>query len=254
MPSSRRLKVTGLVAFLTVCIIFYVTNGARSTHDSAFYTRTVASIKDRQDNEARKNVLAEERERLERLKQVEREHNVAVAVSAAAPKETKALNVGPNQKPIIPESTSKSGAGGKSVAGRKMMNDGKVVHGAPTEDDEDGVAKVGNIGPQSTHAVVGDKEESEEDHKVQHALNEILKKGPIIIFSKTFCPFSKKAKVSSIRLRFCRSTSANHYVTAHSSRPLRHYAAAVRRGTRPARVGTRPAVNARTHDWPSNRT
>lgn len=195
MPSSRRLKVTGLVALLTVCIIFYITNGARSTHDSAFYTRTVSAIKDRQDNEARRNALAEERERLARVERLHREHDVAV--SAAAAEETRSVNIGPNQKPIIPQAGIKSSVGGKSVAGRKMMSDGKVVHGSPAEDADDGVAKVGNIGPQSSHAIVGDKDEPEEDHKVQDALNEVLKKGPIIIFSKSYCPFSKKAKVSS---------------------------------------------------------
>ena len=194
MPSSRRLKVTGLVAILTVCIIFYVTNGARSTHDSAFYTRTVEAIKDRQANEARKNLLAEEAERLNRVERLRKEHDVAV--SAAPVVETKSVNIGPNQKPIVPDTDRKSQPGVKPVAGRKTMGDGKVVHGSPAEDDDDGVAKVGNIGPQSSHAVVGEKDESEEDHKVQDALNEILKKGPIIVFSKTFCPFSKKAKVS----------------------------------------------------------
>ena len=199
MPSSRRLKVTGLVAILTVCIIFYVTNGARSTHSSEFYTRTVAAIKDRQASEARKNLLREEEaERLEREQRMERlkkEH--AAAISVAPAEATKSVNIGPAQKPIAPHSHQQQGAGGKPVAGRKMMGDGKVVHGTTFKDDDDGVARVGNVGPQSSRAVVGEKDDSEEDHKVQDALNEILKKGPIIIFSKSYCPYSRKAKVST---------------------------------------------------------
>lgn len=193
MPSSRRMRVTGLVALLTVCIIFYITNGARSTHNSAFYTRTVTAIQDREANEARKQAIATEIERLERVERLQAEHNAAI--SHTQPKETRAAQpLGPQQKPIVPDTASGSGASGKSVAGRKMMSDGKVVHYASPKDSDDGVAKVGNIGPQSSHAVVGEKEESEEDHKVQDALNDILKKGPIIIFSKSYCPFSKKAK------------------------------------------------------------
>ncbi|KAL2199605.1 thioredoxin-like protein [Corynascus similis CBS 632.67] len=37
-------------------------------------------------------------------------------------------------------------------------------------------------------------EESEEDHEVEGVLNTILKKSPVIIFSKSYCPFSKMAK------------------------------------------------------------
>ena len=193
MPSSRRMRVTGLVALLTVCIIFYITNGARSTHNSPFYTRTVAAIQDREAAEARKHAFSEEKERSERQQRIQREHEAAL--SGAVPQATRPGPAGPQQKPIAPETASKSGSGGKSVAGRKMMSDGKVVHGALPKDSDDGVARVGNIGPQSSHAVV---EKESEEHKVQDTLNEILKKGPIIIFSKSYCPFSKKAKVSIV--------------------------------------------------------
>ncbi|KAG7292181.1 hypothetical protein NEMBOFW57_002216 [Staphylotrichum longicolle] len=37
-------------------------------------------------------------------------------------------------------------------------------------------------------------EETEEDREVKAELNAILKKSPIIIFSKSYCPYSKKAK------------------------------------------------------------
>ncbi|KAH6627907.1 thioredoxin-like protein [Chaetomium tenue] len=37
-------------------------------------------------------------------------------------------------------------------------------------------------------------EESEEDHEVEGVLNTILKQSPIIIFSKSYCPYSKMAK------------------------------------------------------------
>ncbi|EAQ89239.1 hypothetical protein CHGG_05858 [Chaetomium globosum CBS 148.51] len=37
-------------------------------------------------------------------------------------------------------------------------------------------------------------EESEEDHEVEGVLNTILKQSPLIIFSKSYCPYSKMAK------------------------------------------------------------
>ncbi|KAK3716417.1 hypothetical protein LTR37_006567 [Vermiconidia calcicola] len=188
MPSSRRLKATTLLALLTICIIVYITHGASSTHSSPFYTRTVEAIRERQSAESRADMLAEEKQRLERVERLEREHNVAMGVAREAEE---------GQKPILPAPApqQESDAGkleGKSVAGRKIMPDGKIVHDkSGKESDDDGVAKVGNVGPQSSHAVVGERDE---EYKVQDALNEILRKGPIIIFSKSYCPFSKKAK------------------------------------------------------------
>ena len=67
MPSSRRMKITGLIALLTVLIIFYVSNGAKNTYISPFYTRTVEAIKNRQDAEARQDIIAEEKARLARV-------------------------------------------------------------------------------------------------------------------------------------------------------------------------------------------
>ncbi|KAK3311239.1 thioredoxin-like protein [Chaetomium strumarium] len=40
----------------------------------------------------------------------------------------------------------------------------------------------------------GTEEETTEDHEVEAELNSILKKSPVIIFSKSYCPYSKRAK------------------------------------------------------------
>lgn len=75
------------------------------------------------------------------------------------------------------------------------MGDGAQYPNTGLKEKLDGVAKVGNIGSQSTHAAVGESEEvKREQEMVETAFDEILKKGPIIVFSKTLCPFSKKAK------------------------------------------------------------
>ncbi|RQM05130.1 hypothetical protein DH86_00003552, partial [Scytalidium sp. 3C] len=60
----------------------------------------------------------------------------------------------------------------KSVAGRKKF---------PIPDSDSDVQK-------PVH------EETEEEHMVEVELNSILKKSPIIIFSKSYCPHSKRAK------------------------------------------------------------
>ncbi|KAI1342441.1 thioredoxin-like protein [Xylariaceae sp. FL0016] len=38
------------------------------------------------------------------------------------------------------------------------------------------------------------EEETDEEHEVETTLNEIFKKSPVIIFSKSYCPYSKRAK------------------------------------------------------------
>ncbi|KAI0489839.1 thioredoxin-like protein [Xylaria cf. heliscus] len=38
------------------------------------------------------------------------------------------------------------------------------------------------------------EEESDEDHEVKVTLQQILKRAPVVIFSKSYCPYSKKAK------------------------------------------------------------
>jgi len=70
----------------------------------------------------------------------------------------------------------------------------------PNADDHEGVARVGNTGSSKSHESSAakkesqDEEESASDHEIEVEMNSILKKGPIIIFSKSYCPFSKKAK------------------------------------------------------------
>lgn len=211
MPRQSQVKVLILVFVLAVLSIYYVMNGARDTKQSPFYTRTVAAIEAKKSAAAREDILAEEKQRHDRVERLRKEHDVAVSDAAWMPSETMAKpmldNVaGPkNQKPIMNDLRGAGAAPAtateteKSVAGRKKMKDDKIVEGKPAKDTDDGVAKVGNVGSQATNILKDDKTEpeSEEDHKVEVELNDILKKGPLIVFSKSYCPYSKKAKVSS---------------------------------------------------------
>ncbi|KAF2764637.1 glutaredoxin [Teratosphaeria nubilosa] len=161
MPSSRRMRVTGLVALLTVLVIFYITHGARSTYNSQFYTRTVEALKTRQDAQARQDIIEKEKSQLDRVKQLQKEHDAAVSAKATM----------------------------------KDSNQ-KIVKTRPTGDSNDGVAKVGNVDarPTKSSSSTDFGPETAEEHEVEVELDSILKKGPIIVFSKSYCPFSKKAK------------------------------------------------------------
>jgi len=217
MPSSRRLKVTGFIVVLTFLIIYYITNGAKSTYDSPFYARTVDAIKNRQDAEAHRDMIAEEKQRLERVERLQKEHDIAVSTKAqeteALSDAAKAAGIGQGadkQKPVMEDvkegvsAVAEAAKGAqtaiadkvKGVAGRKTMKDDRIVESTSSAKGDDGVAKVGNVEPKASNVLKSDKPgpETKEDHDVEHELNDILKRGPIIIFSKSYCPYSKKAK------------------------------------------------------------
>lgn len=200
MPSGRQFKVIGLVTLLVVLALYYVTNGEQLTHESEFYKKTVKAMEHKKTAAEKQATYVKEKETQERIERLQKEHDAATATLATS-ESTEAAAPVPRpqkQKPIVGDAPT---SGEKSVAGRKKMQDGKIVDKKPATDNDDGVAKVGNVASKTSSASKGDSEEteSEEDHEVETELNDILKKGPIIVFSKSYCPFSKKAKVSRKR-------------------------------------------------------
>ncbi|KAI9819889.1 MAG: hypothetical protein M1827_006459 [Pycnora praestabilis] len=84
----------------------------------------------------------------------------------------------------------------KNAADSKSPKPGIVLKGEKMlAEDEKSVAgrKKMKTGVEETPAVA--QEKSKEDHDVEVELNDILKRSPIIIFSKSYCPYSKKAKI-----------------------------------------------------------
>ncbi|KAF2862654.1 glutaredoxin [Piedraia hortae CBS 480.64] len=173
MPPNRRFRGLGLIVLLTLFIIFYLSSGPKSTQNSRFYTRTVDALKHRQEAGARQHVIEKEKQRLARVEQLQKEHDVAIS----------ALKPG-----ALATETP------KPVAGRKIIPGERIVQTRPAHDDNDGVAKVGNVESKPSGPAKKGSVETEEDHRVEEELNDILKKSPIIIFSKSYCRFSKKAK------------------------------------------------------------
>ncbi|KAF1950826.1 thioredoxin-like protein [Byssothecium circinans] len=171
MPSQRRMRAFGLFLFLAIAITLYMTNSARQTRNSAFYVKTQEALQAREYMEATKQRDAESVE--SRLKEAE-----DTAKKAANEKHDRYLeSVGggtPEQK-------------GKSVGGGKFKIQDGEQKGVP------GVATVGGR-PRDKLSSKEKEAESPEDHEVEVELNAILKKSPIIIFSKSYCPHSQKAK------------------------------------------------------------
>ncbi|SMQ46780.1 unnamed protein product [Zymoseptoria tritici ST99CH_3D7] len=182
MPSSRQYKALGFTTLIALLTIYYISSGASSTQSSAFYLRTVESLNTATSNAARQSVLEEERAHADRVERLRKEHDVAT-------EQQKAAKVAAADAPAPEEEKEKPVAGRRTTA----KKDGKVVTHIPAEGDN-GVAKVGNVEPKKSPAVHSSEVETEDEHAIEERLNSILKQGPIVVFSKSYCPYSKKAK------------------------------------------------------------
>lgn len=193
MPSTRQFRSIGLVTVLALCIIYYVYNGASNTYESDFYKRTKAVIERKKTSLERDQLFADEKDRLSRVERLRKEHDAAVE------KEAKVTTS--QSEAAVTEVVG----GEKRIKGQKPLKEkdsGKVVQGAPGKDSDDGVAKIGNVRKPSTENSEVKEGEDEaaaakkkkDEAEVEAELNDILRKGPIIVFSKSYCPYSKKAK------------------------------------------------------------
>lgn len=199
MPSTRQFRTIGLIAFLTIAVIYYLSYGASNTHESAFYTRTRAAIDRKKSALERDRVVADERDRAERVDRLRKEHDKAVADDEAADLTSSESKTKAKVEPAYTEVVA---GGEKRVKGQKPLirpGNEKVVEGVPEGiADDDGVAKVGNVKKPKTATEDEDEEEArkkrKEEEEIETELNDILHKGPIIVFSKSYCPYSKKAK------------------------------------------------------------
>ncbi|KAI5194450.1 glutaredoxin [Aureobasidium subglaciale] len=203
MPSQRRVKVFALLAALAVLSFIYLSSAGSSTRSSPFYTNTASAL----DAKHQEALDLENHQKIQQVHEAAEKEKEAANIRDPDLAAVPGQKVGKDQKPFAVDAeaaaekaqkvadTVKEGvkdavhglvdAGEKGVAGRKMIKGEKGLK-------DDGVAKVGNTGAQPTQAA--DDGESEEQHKVETELNAILKKSPIIIFSKSYCPYSKKAK------------------------------------------------------------
>lgn len=164
MPSQRRVRLIALLGLIGVIIIFYMSGSAHQTRNSDFYTKTQEALETREHEAAAKQRDAD---------------NVGSRLKAAE----EAAKKSADKYYESVEGTNSE----KSVAGRvKLTEQGADKKKVP------GVANVG--GRPRDREAAKTSEETEEEHEAEVELNALLKKSPIIIFSKSFCPYSAKAK------------------------------------------------------------
>ncbi|KAI0111730.1 glutaredoxin [Daldinia grandis] len=184
MPSARRVRLLTMVVLAAVITTLFFTSQMRSAipHDNRtvhdFFGKTMnglgpqkgpgqvvmsgkgttvdSTVKDKDGDGS----VDEDDEQLAK--------EMADRLRAA---EQKAKDLANAKAPLKPDSPSEVIGIGSSAGGQKKG----TSQGNSKETDEE-------------------SEESEEDREVEATLNNLLKKSPVVIFSKTFCPYSKRAK------------------------------------------------------------
>ncbi|KAK3901594.1 thioredoxin-like protein [Staphylotrichum tortipilum] len=178
MPPQRRFRaLTYLVLAAVVTLLFFTsqarharTPDTRSLHD--FYSRTVTAM-DKDHAAAAKppaqKIIADHD--VDADGDIDEDDNIMAELMAARLRqaEQKAKDNAKAKGPNKPELPAEVVGVGSSASGQsRTAPKAKDAEPAPAE--------------------------TEEDHAAEEALNTILKTAPIIIFSKSYCPYSKRAK------------------------------------------------------------
>ena len=192
MPSQRRVRSYIFALTLTILTLLYLSRSGPLTHTSDFTTRTQEALQTQEYASAA------------RLRDADNVGSRLKAAEAAAKKAAEDKSAGFE---AAVHGGAATGDEAKSVAGRV-----KLGAGAATEEKKEVVPGVAAHGgrPRDQAAKEG---ETDEEHSVEVELNAILKKSPstspsslpslpqrklttstAIIFSKSYCPYSAKAK------------------------------------------------------------
>lgn len=194
MPSPRRIKILGLLAFvIIISILFYTTStrqsqGLESPHDD-FYAKTVNALENKGGDSAEQKPPAKagsEAANADEAESIARGWRLQEAAADAKKKaNAKAPKPDPPSSVVGVGNSAELQGAVKGVAGRKKF----------TEAEKQEVIKEG-AGKERENEKVIEEEEimTPEKRAAVTELNLILKKSPIIIFSKSYCPHSRRAK------------------------------------------------------------
>ncbi|KAF2672006.1 glutaredoxin [Microthyrium microscopicum] len=179
MPPNRRIRALMMFAIAAIIAIIYISTSASQTRTNKFYTSTRDALSLRESEEAGGKALESDDGAVQaRLK------DAADKAKQSADKKAEEFH-GADVKEEGQKINSEIKATGEDGVARKSFkgNSDKVMKEAE-----------GRMDREHQQRLSEEPKETEEEHKAEEELNYILKRSPIIIFSKTYCPFSKKAK------------------------------------------------------------
>jgi len=217
--ASRSRKRYLVVAFiLSVLVIIYVTTAPSATRDSEFYRKTVA-LMNQKANSASNNIDAQmpisnndggstltEAERKEKEALLSKDalkdrlQNAATAAKKSADDKWQEMKDSDVVKNAVAEGKAAeakvkaAAAEVKAAAEKKFPIEEGSLDGKQTAIDskEDGVAHVGPHADATADTAASTA--ADQADRPKEELKRLLRQGPMIIFSKSYCPYSKKAK------------------------------------------------------------
>ncbi|KAL9108876.1 MAG: hypothetical protein Q9227_006407 [Pyrenula ochraceoflavens] len=156
MPSTRRLKALVIVVFVAVFLILYHSSNARNSRNE-YLSKTLKAMEEKASkHKAEDQKITEMMDNASKMKG----------------------NPGPDVQVPVEE---------KPKAPHKVGDPKTKPLETIANDEEPATNTKSDTAPKT-------KQEVENENFVTNTLNDILKRSPIIIFSKTTCPFSRKAK------------------------------------------------------------
>ncbi|PYH40611.1 glutaredoxin [Aspergillus saccharolyticus JOP 1030-1] len=176
MFSQRRMRLLVIAVLVILGVTWYYSSESRSVQNQQFYRSTVAAM------DARKQA---------------QEGQAAAAANIPAPnrnpikEDTKHPMTDDKIAPAIPKANPAAEVEEIPIAGRTKMTVAKKPEELEEEKQPQPQQQQQESQPQQAQAE--DAETEAHAHAVAE-LNEILKRAPIIIFSKSYCPYSARAK------------------------------------------------------------
>ncbi|PYH82100.1 glutaredoxin [Aspergillus uvarum CBS 121591] len=182
MFSQRRMRLLVIAVLVIVGVTWYYSSDARSVQNQQFYRSTVAAMNaQKQAKEAAPAAAAA---------------NIPVPNRNSVKEDLKHPMTDDKIAPAIPKANPADHMEEIPIAGRTKM----TVSKKPGEELEEKQQQPQQQQEQPKQESKPQQAEAENDAEAEahaHAvaeLNDILKKAPIIIFSKSYCPYSAKAK------------------------------------------------------------
>ena len=180
MPSTRRSRVILTLVAISIFLIFYYTSSARRSHTQDVYDRTVSGLNAQKASEqpiTDSSISQKLKDAENAAKEVAKSVKEKVAQEVAQARENSVGKLAAEKPLRVSEDDSKRLPKKLPTKGEKWdLGTGKEAPGSEKEKP------------------IVSPEETEAEHEVEAELNLILKKSPIIIFSKSYCPHSARAK------------------------------------------------------------
>ncbi|KAJ5777207.1 hypothetical protein N7520_000453 [Penicillium odoratum] len=165
MPSQRRTRLFAIAVLAIIILTFYYSGEGSSIQNQKFYKSTLEAMRAKED-----------------AKHAKIQDTVVKPIVGGSG------SAGSAEKPAIPVANVNDDMEEISIAGRTKMT-------VPKKVSQDALSPEQGSGLGSASESASDIEpEEEEKVDAKLVLDAILKRAPIIIFSKSYCPHSKRAK------------------------------------------------------------